>query len=94
MEAEPMGLQFGLLPAAEPTGAFKILRSRDRASLAVNPFRPDSNPAASLGVAMITGADEAVAAHQRVAEALWREALKGATGAARVRQLLAEAKAD
>ena len=67
-------------------------RSRDRAILAVNPFRPDSSPAAANGVAMITGADEAIAAHQRVAEALWREALKGATGAARVRQLLAEAK--
>lgn len=93
MEAEPMGLQFGLLPGAEPTGEFLILRSRDRASLAVNPFRPDASPSGSVGVAMITGADEAVAAHQRVAEALWREALKGAAGAARIRQLLGSAKA-
>jgi hypothetical protein len=38
---------------------------------------------------MITGADEAIAAHQRVAEALWREAVKGATAAARVRELVA-----
>lgn len=90
MDAEPMGLQFGLLPAAEPTGTFEILRARDRASLAVNPFRPDGNPATATGVAMITGADEAIAAHQRVAESLWREALKGAAGAARVRQLLGE----
>jgi hypothetical protein len=37
---------------------------------------------------MITGADEAVAAHQRVAEASWREAIKGPAGAARLRQLL------
>jgi transcriptional regulator with XRE-family HTH domain len=88
MEVEPMGLQFGILPAAEPTGEFKILRARDRASLAVNPFRPDTNPSAVAGVAMITGADEAVAAHQRVAESMWREALKGAIGAARIRQLL------
>jgi transcriptional regulator with XRE-family HTH domain len=90
MEAEPMGLQFGLLPMTEPTGGFKILRARDRASLAVNPFRTDAHPAAPSGVAMITGADEAIAAHQRVAEAQWREALKGAPAAARVRQLLAE----
>ena len=33
---------------------------------------------------MITGADEAIAAHQRVAEASWREAVKGPAGAALV----------
>jgi transcriptional regulator with XRE-family HTH domain len=89
METEPMGLQFGLLAGAEPTSSFKILRARDRVSLAVNPFRPDSHPNAHTGVAMITGADEAIAAHQRVAEASWREAIKGPAGAARLRQLLA-----
>ena len=40
MEAEPMGLQFGLLTGAEPTSAFKILRARDRVSLAINPVPP------------------------------------------------------
>ncbi len=94
MEAEPMGLQFGLLPAAEPSGTFKILRARDRATLAVNPFRPDTAPSAALGVAMITGADEAIAAHQRVAESLWREAVKGPTAAAAVRELVKAAQID
>jgi transcriptional regulator with XRE-family HTH domain len=89
METEPMGLQFGLLAGAEPTSSFKILRARDRVSLGVNPFRPDSHPNAHTGVAMITGADEAIAAHQRVAEASWREAIKGPAGATRLRQLLA-----
>jgi len=89
METEPMGLQFGLLAGAEPSSAFKIMRARDRVSLAINPFRPDTHPSAHTGVAMITGADEAIAAHQRVAEASWREAVKGAAGAARLRQLLA-----
>ncbi|MBN8900279.1 MAG: helix-turn-helix transcriptional regulator, partial [Rhodospirillales bacterium] len=88
MEAEPMGLQFGLLTNAEPSSAFKILRARDRVSLAINPFRPDTHPSAHTGVAMITGADEAIAAHQRVAEASWREAIKGPAGAARLRQLI------
>jgi hypothetical protein len=83
-----MGLQFGLLSGAEPTSAFGILRARDRASLAVNPFRPDTLPSAPNGVAMITGADEAIAAHQRVAEACWREAVKGPAGAAKLRQLI------
>jgi transcriptional regulator with XRE-family HTH domain len=89
MEAEPMGLQFGLLPRTEPAGSFQILRARDRATLAVNPFPTDTHPPAPAGVAMITGADEAIAAHQRVAEALWREAVKGTTAAARVRETLA-----
>ena len=88
MEAEPMGLQFGVLAAAEPTSSFKILRARDRATLAINPFRADGLPTIQTGVAMITGADEAVATHQRVAEQMWRESLKGATGAAQVRALM------
>ena len=91
METEPMGLQFGLLTGAEPSSAFNILRARDRVSLAINPFRSDAHPSSHTGVAMITGADEAIAAHQRVAETSWRDALKGPAGAARLRQLVATA---
>ncbi len=90
MEAEPMGLQFGLLVGAEPDGGYVILRGRERATLGVNPFRSDGVPGALTGVAMVTSADDAVAAHQRVAEAQWREATRGPAGAARVRVLLAE----
>ncbi len=88
MEAEPMGLQFGVLPTTEPSSSFKVLRSRDRATLAINPFRSDGLPIVQTGVAMITGADEAVATHQRVAEQMWRESLKGAAGAAQIRRTL------
>ena len=89
MEAEPMGLQFGLLSSGEPSGHFQILRARDRATLAINSFRSDSIPHLQAGVAMITGADEAIAAHQRVAESMWREAVKGPAGATRMREILA-----
>jgi transcriptional regulator with XRE-family HTH domain len=88
METEPMGLQFGLLAGSPPSSSFKILRARDRVSLAINPFRTDTHPGAQTGVAMITGADEAIVAHQRVAEASWREAVKGPAGATRLRQLV------
>jgi transcriptional regulator with XRE-family HTH domain len=88
MEAEPMGLQFGLLSGPEPSSQFTVLRARDRVSLAINPFRADTHLGRQSGVAMVTSADEAVLAHQRVAEASWREALKGAAGAARLRRLL------
>ena len=90
MRAEPMGLQVGLLAHAEPSGSFKILRTRDRAWLAINPFRPDSTPGISTGVAMITAADEAIVAHQRVAESLWQDALKGSAAADRLQELLSE----
>ncbi len=53
-----------------------------------------SDLGSASGVAMITGADEAIAAHQRVAEAQWREALKGAVAAARVRQIIGSNRAD
>jgi transcriptional regulator with XRE-family HTH domain len=90
METEPMGLQFGLLPGPEPTSCFTLLRARGRATLVINPFQPDTHPAGQTGVAMVTSADDAVSAHQRVAEASWRDALKGAAGAARLREILAE----
>ena len=89
MDAEPMGLQFGLLGDGEISSGFSILRAADRATLAVNPFRADGLPTSQTGVAMITGADEAVIAHQRVAEAMWRDSTKGKAAAARVRELLA-----
>ena len=88
METEPMGLQFGLMTGAEPTSGFCIVRDRDRATLAVNPFRADAGPMTQTGVAMITGADEAVLAHQRVAEAMWRDALRGPAAAALVREMI------
>ena len=89
METEPMGLQFGLLNSAEPASGFSIFRSRDRATLAANPFQADSLPSAQTGVSMITGADVAIAAHQRVAEARWRDAVKGPAAAVILRDMLA-----
>jgi len=93
MESEPIGLQLGLMASGEPNGPFTLLRSRERATLAINPFQPDSLPNAQGGVAMITGAEDAVAAHQRVSEIAWREAIKGAAAAERVRALTAAARA-
>jgi transcriptional regulator with XRE-family HTH domain len=93
METEPMGLQFGLLQSGEPSSTFEVLRARDRANLAVNPFPSDTAPNAQSGVAMVTSADDAVGAHQRVAEANWRDVLKGAAAAAKLRELIAKTRA-
>lgn len=89
METEPMGLQFGLLASTESANGFAIVRGRDRATLAVNPFRADSVPGRQVGVAMITSAEEAIAAHQRVAETMWRQAVRGPAAADQLRALIA-----
>ena len=76
-----MGLQFSLLSGIEPNTNCMLLRQRDRATLAINPFRSDSGCMVATGVALVTGAPEAVATHQRVAEGMWRDSIKGAAAA-------------
>lgn len=93
MESEPIGLQLGLMAYGEPNGPFTLLRSRERATLAINPFPADAAPGVQSGIAMITGAEDAVAAHQRVAEGAWREAIKGTAAAERVRAMITASRA-
>jgi transcriptional regulator with XRE-family HTH domain len=92
MESVPIGLQLGLL-ASEPAGNFIVLRGRERAHVCVSPFAADMTSSAGIGVGSITAADEAVAAHQRVAEAAWRDAPKGTAAASRIRDLIRETAA-
>ncbi len=87
-ESVPIGLQIGLAAGVEPACPFMVLRGRDRAHVIAGPFAPDTPPHGGIGVASITAADEAVAAHQRVAEGAWRDALKGAAAAARIREMI------
>ncbi len=92
MESVPIGIQLGLTAGPDPAGSFMVLRGRERAHVVASPFPPDAAPNGGIGVAMITAADDAVAVHQRVAESAWRDALKGAAAAGRVRELVAEAR--
>jgi transcriptional regulator with XRE-family HTH domain len=88
METVPIGLQLGLIAGTEPTGPFMVLRGRERANVIGSAFASDAHPTTASGVAFITAADEAVGTHQRVAEAAWRDALKGAEAAAKLRDLI------
>lgn len=90
IEAEPIGLQFSVVSEVDNTANCMLMRGRERMVLAINPFRADTSPAASTGVSLITSAPEAVNAHQRVIEALWKDSLKGKEAADRLRLLLAE----
>lgn len=88
METVPIGLQLGLIAGSEPSGPFMVLRGRERAHVVGSAFAPDFHPTAAAGVAFITAADEAVGTHQRVAEAAWRDAMKGSEAAGRLRELI------
>jgi transcriptional regulator with XRE-family HTH domain len=91
MESVPMGLQIGLIAGPDPSAPFTLCKGRERTQLCAAPFSPEALPIGQVGVAMVTSADEAVSVHQRVAEAAWRDALKGAAAAQRVRELIAQA---
>lgn len=93
MESVPIGLQIGLIAGPDPASPFMVLRGRERAHVVGSAFPPDTHPAATGGVAFITSADEAIGTHQRVAEATWRDAMKGGEAAARIRALIGEAGA-
>jgi len=91
MEQAPLGVQIGLLPEPEPINQAIILRNRERGFVVANPFPADSHPGWAQGIVSITSADDALAVHQRVAEACWRQARKGMAAAQRLRILIAEA---
>jgi len=94
METVPMGLQLGLIAGPEPSGPFLVLRGRERAHVVGSAFAADAHPNGAAGVAFITAADEAIGTHQRVAEAAWRDALKGPEAAARLRALIKDCAGD
>lgn len=92
METVPIGLQIGLTTGPQPAAPFMVLRGRDRAHVVTSPISADTPPGASIGVSGITAAEEAVSVHQRIAESMWRDSLKGADGAARLRELVRAAR--
>lgn len=89
IEVPPMDYQVGIIRDTDVNGSFRIMKQRDRSMLAINPFRVDGALSRRAGVAVVTAAAEAVTAHQRVAESLWRSAIKGETAAAMLREVLA-----
>lgn len=94
MEQAPLGVQIGLLSEPEPINQAIIFRNRERGFVVGNPFPADAHPTWAQGIVSVTSADDALAVHQRVAEACWRQARKGMAAAQRLRILIAEANPD
>ena len=89
MEAEPIGVQIGVVPGTLPHTSFQIFRQPDRKVLSLSPFRLGEQPNVHAGIAMITQAPEALALHEKAAEDMWRRALKGDAAARFMRDLMA-----
>ena len=88
MEAEPIGVQIGIVPGALPHASFQIFRQADRKILALSPFRLGEQPNVYGGVAMITSAPEALELHERTVEDMWLRARKGRDAAEFLRGLI------
>lgn len=88
-EAEPIGIQVGIVTGTLPHTGFQIFRTGDRKTLSISPFRLGEQPNIKLGVAMITENPEAISLHEAVVEEMWRHALKGREAASYLRDLIA-----
>jgi transcriptional regulator with XRE-family HTH domain len=89
VEAQPIGIQIGIVLDTLPNTGFQIIRQPDRKSLVLSPFRLGGEPNVSVGVAMITSAPDAISLHEKSVNEMWGRALKGPEAAACIRHLLA-----
>lgn len=94
VEAEPIGVQIGLVLGTLPHTGFQIFRSGERKTLSISPFRLGEQPNIHLGVAMITSTAEAISLHERVVDEMWKGALKGKEAATYLRELIASVEAS
>lgn len=87
-ESEPMGVQIGLVTGTLPHTGFQIFRRGDHKTLSISPFRLGEQPNISLGVAMITATEEAIALHEQVVDDMWKGALKGKEAAKYMKDMI------
>ncbi len=90
-DAEPIGIQIGIVTDTLPHAGFHIFRHEDRKVLVLSPFRLGGEPNIRVGVAMITSAPDAIALHEKSVNDMWQRALKGRDAAKCLRGLLGRA---
>ncbi len=88
IEQQRIGIQIGVVRDTLPHTGFQIFRQPDRHVLLISPFRLGEQPNVRVGVAMITSAPEPLTLHQKAAQDMWKRALKGASAAAFMRNLM------
>lgn len=92
VEANPMGVQIGLVTGMRPHTVFQIFRKGGHKTLTISPFRLGEQPNVSLGVAMVTTSPEAVGLHEKMVDEMWAGALKSKEAARFLRDLLESVK--
>ena len=91
IDAQPIGVQIGIVTDTLPHAGFHIFRQQDRKLLVSSPFRLGGEPNIRVGVAMITSAPDAIAMHEKAVNDMWQRALKGRDAAKCLRGLLGKA---
>jgi transcriptional regulator with XRE-family HTH domain len=92
IDAQPIGIQIGIVTDTLPHAGFHIFRQEDQKLLVLSPFRLGGEPNIRVGVAMITSAPDAIALHEKAVNDMWQRALKGRDAAECLRGLLANAR--
>lgn len=92
IDAQPIGIQIGIVTDTLPHAGFHIFRQEDRKVLVLSPFRLGGEPNVRVGVAMITSAPDAIALHEKSVNDMWQRALKGRDAAKCLRDLLGRAE--
>lgn len=88
LEAQPMGVQIGVVIDSLPGTSYQIFRQASNTQLAISPFRLGAFANVRIGVATITSATESVELYTKMTEELWRRSLKGKEAANTLRKLL------
>lgn len=89
IEAEPMGVQIGLIEETLPNITFQLFRREDRTLLGLSPYRLGGElPNVRSGIAMLTADEQPVRLYEQLSEDLWSRARKGLEAGAALRTVV------
>lgn len=89
IEAEPMGIQIGLIEETLPNITFQLFRTGQQTLLGLSPFRLGGElPNVRSGIAMLTADREPVRLYEQMADDLWKRARKGGEAGAALRAVV------
>ncbi len=89
IEAEPMGVQIGLIEETLPNITFQLFRTGQQTLLGLSPFRLGGElPNVRSGIAMLTADEQPVRLYEQMADELWARALKGNEAGAALRAVV------
>jgi len=89
IEAEPMGVQIGLIEETLPNITFQLFRSAEQTLLGLSPYRLGGElPNVRSGIAMLTADEQPVRLYEQLSDDLWSRARKGSEAGAALRAVV------